>query len=122
MTDENVFCNAQIRITCGMLINGCNTMFLCVPWCPKFYFFAVEPDFTRFGCMYTSDNLDKSRFPSAVFPHQCVDLTSSKLKIHIIKGFYSGKFFRYSCHLQNNIRHNATPVSVYLDQYHVKED
>ena len=74
-----------------MLINGCNTCFLCIFGAFEINLFPVQIHFALFSLMYACDDFDKGRLTRTVLSHQCMDLTRLQLKAHAVQSLNARK-------------------------------
>ena len=102
MSEENIFCNTQIRNQVQFLMDDIDACFLRFLGCAELNRLSVHIDFTGIPLVYTAQDLDQCRFAGAVLSKQYMDFSSAERKRNVIECLYARELNRYVIH-DNNV-------------------
>ena len=75
------------------LINRNDPVFLSRMWIAKIHGLSTELDQSLIFGIYTGKDLDESRFPCSVLPHQPNDLTRINFEVYVYQCLNAGEVF-----------------------------
>ena len=109
VTDEDVLRHGQLGIGGAVLIDGGDPAGSGIAGAAEEDLLSLDEYPALVRHVHTGDDLDQRGFSGAVFPHQCVNLAFSQLKLHIVQGRNTGESLGDVFQFQDNVVHRRTP-------------